>query len=183
MLRQSSPLTSADKFRNCFSYYLQSVQRNWTTCWLMYLSHCGTSPSVWFSCVFIPELKAVGLCLSAWVQPLAQWGSRLGLVLLDVTVMQINNCQWNPGLVPLDTYIILGVLICLLTLSASLRLGRMPCSGGNVHTVKAAMPDHFPKRLPLWVVKCIFVFYFHSIIFSISRERFFFFYFPLSSTI
>lgn len=115
------------------------------------------------------------LCLSSrWAQPLAQWGSSLGLVLLDATVMQINNCWRNPGLVPLDTSVILGVLVGLKTLSASLRLGSVPCCGGNVHTVEAVVPNHFPKRLPLWVVKCIFLFCFHSIIFCISRERFFF---------
>lgn len=165
-------------FQIIYTLYREFGQHvDWYTYFILVLSRQSD-----FSVYSCSNWKLQRLCLSSvWVQPLAQWGSSLGLVLLGTTVMQINNCQWNPGLVPLDTYIILGVLICLLTLSASLRLGSMPCYRGNVRTVKAVMPNHFPKRLPLWVVKCIFLFYFHSIIFSISRERFFFS--PLSSTV
>lgn len=89
------------------------------------------------------------LCLSlGWVKPLAQRDSSLGLVLLDAAVMQINDCWRNPGLVPPDTSVILGVLVCLITLSVSLRLGSVPCCGGNVHTVEAVMPNHSPKNFP-----------------------------------
>lgn len=175
MPRKSFSSTSLVKFHNSLSDYLHTVQRICTTHWLIYLSHFGAFLSIWFSCLFILELKAVAalsvLCVGTASSTV---GFKSGTS-ASRCYSNANNCQWNPGLVPLDTYIILGVLICLLTLSASLRLGSMPCYRGNVHTVKAVMPNHFPKRLPLWVVKCIFLFYFHSIIYFISRERFFFF--------
>lgn len=79
---------------------------------------------------------------------------------------------------PLDTSVILGVLVGLITLSASLSLGSVPCCGGNLHTVEAVVPNHFPKKTSPLGGKVHFsgLFSFHHIL---SQEKDFFFYPPL----